>query len=86
MGHYRQREDDTLEKVPRVSMDYFFVSKEDEKANKNPLFVMVDEGINEKYARAVGQKGMGQSGEMDWLVRDACAELKVWGHPKWSGR
>ena len=27
-----------------------------------------------------GEKGLGQNGEMDWLVRDASAELKTWGH------
>ena len=41
---------------------------------------MVDEGTNEKYTRAVGQTGMAESEEIDWLVKDACAELKVWGH------
>ena len=56
------------------------MSKEDEKAHKNPLLAMVDEETNEKYARAVGQKGLGQSGEMDWLVKDMSAELKSWGH------
>ena len=66
-------------------MDYFFMSKEDEKANKNPLSVMVDEETNQKYARAVGQKGLGQAGEMDWLVKDMSAELKAWGHGGGSG-
>ena len=31
------------EHVPRISMDYFFLSKDDEKAHRNPLVVMVDE-------------------------------------------
>ena len=29
-------------KVPRVHMDYFFMSREDESASSNPLFVMAD--------------------------------------------
>ena len=29
-----------LEKVPRVAIDYFFMSKADEKASVNPLMVM----------------------------------------------
>ena len=30
-------------KVPRVHFDYFFMSREDEEASKNPLLVMADE-------------------------------------------
>ena len=45
--------DDPDLKVPRVSMDYFFMSQQDEKANKNPILVMLDEETNDKYARAV---------------------------------
>jgi len=66
--------------VPRVSMDYFFMSKEDEAASKNPLLVAIDEQTGEKYARAVGRKGLGADGEMDWLVKDIVEELKSWGH------
>ena len=62
-------------------MDYFFMSRMDEKAHKNPLIVMVDEATGEKYARAVGQKGLGASNEMDWLIKDMSDELKAWGHP-----
>ena len=85
LGHYCQPKDQDEDRVPRISMDYFFMSKEDEKANKNPLLVMVDEETNEKYARAVGQNGLGQAGEMDWLVKDMSAELKAWGHGGGSG-
>ena len=66
-------------------MDYFFMSKQDEKASKNPLIVLVDEGTGEKYARATGQKGLGQDGEMDWLVKDISHELRSWGHMGGSG-
>ena len=57
-------------RVPRISMDYFFMSEKDEKANVNPLIVMLDEETNDKYARAVGQKGLGEAHEMDWLIKD----------------
>ena len=66
--------------VPRISMDYFFMSKQDESASVNPLLVMVDEGTGEKYARAVGRKGLGDRNEMDWLIKDMSAEIKSWGH------
>ena len=68
------------EKIPRISMDYFFMSKEDEKAHANPLIVMVDESTGDKYARAVGQKGVGKESELDWLIKDMSLELKAWGH------
>ena len=62
--------------VPRISMDYFFLSEEDEKACKNPMVVMVDEKTGEKYARVVASKGLSGS-EMDWLVIDMSKELKA---------
>ena len=63
-----------------MSMDYFFMSQEDEKASANPIMVMVDERTGEKYARAVGHKGMGKDQDMEWLIKDMSNELKVWGH------
>ncbi len=68
------------EAVPKISMDYFFMSSKDEEAKENPLIVMMDEETGEKYARAVGHKGVGTAGERDWLVKDMDAEMKAWGH------
>ena len=65
--------------IPRMSMDYFFLSEEDEKASKNPMIVMVDERTGEKYARVVSNKGVTGS-EMNWLVIDMSKELKSWGY------
>ena len=42
-NHHRKREEKGESEVPRISMDYFFMSKEDEKAHRNPLVVMIDE-------------------------------------------
>ena len=78
--HKRRSEEQKKGDVPRISMDYFFMSTVDERASSNPILVMVDETTGEKYARAVGQKGLGQEGEMDWLVKDLAEELKTWGH------
>ena len=81
MQHRKETETEGKEsKVPRVSMDYFFMIKEDEKALKNPMIAMIDEETGEKYARAVGQKGLGEAKEMEWLSKDASEELKSWGH------
>ena len=46
---------------------------------------MIDEETGEKYARAVGQKGIGEIGDMEWLIKDADAELKSWGHAGGEG-
>ena len=47
MAHRRadeqEKEDEKEAAVPRIAMDYFFMSVEDEAACKNPMFVMVDE-------------------------------------------
>ena len=77
--------DDAEVKVPRVSMDYFFMSQQDEKANTNPIIVMLDEETNDKYARAVGQKGVGVEHEMDWLIKDMSLEMKAWWHAGGDG-
>ena len=58
-GEQRERQ------LPKVSMDYFFMSHADEKDDKNPLIVMVDESTGEKYARAVGKEGTGEENEME---------------------
>ena len=36
------------EEVPKISMDYFFMSQEEEEAKENPLIVMMDEETGEK--------------------------------------
>ena len=61
-------------------MDYFFMSREDEKASSNPILVMLDEKSGSRYARLVGRKGLGTDGEMDWLIEDILITLKGWGH------
>ena len=71
--------------MPRVHMDYFSMSREDEAASRNPLLVVVDERSGSRYARLVGQKGLGSDGEMDWLIEDISTVLKGWGHAGGSG-
>ena len=85
--HRRKAPEDPLDevKVPRVHMDYFFMSREDESASSNPLFVMADEKSGARYARAVGKKGLGVSDEMDWLIQDISKTLKSWGHAGRTG-
>jgi len=61
------------------------MSQEEETAHENPMIAMVDEETSEKYARAVGHKGMGGGHDMDWLIKDLSDELKAWGHPGPTG-
>ena len=56
--------------VPRVAIDYFFMSYQDTHAPKNPHLVVIDEQTGEKFARATGVKGMGDDGEMTWLLKE----------------
>ena len=87
-AHHRKKlAPDPLEevKVARVHMDYFFMSREDEPASSNPLFVMADEKSGARYARAVARKGLGTADEMDWLIQDISKTLKSWGHAGGAG-
>ena len=75
--HKKKTEDEKEDnRVPRISMDYFFMSQEEEKASQNPLMVMIDEEYGNRYMRAVGKKGLGEGNEMDWLIKDMHEELK----------
>ena len=60
-------------------MDYFFMSQDDERADRNPLLGMVDESNGNRYMRAVGIKGLGTGAGMHWLIHDMHKELKAWG-------
>ena len=81
MQHRKAGKEDRKSNVPRVVFDYFFMSHQDEAANENPMLIMLDESTGDKYARAVGQKGLGGGREeMQWLVADLHEELKSWGH------
>jgi hypothetical protein len=39
----RDSEEEERSKVPRISMDYFYTSKEDEEEKTNPVFVALNE-------------------------------------------
>ena len=78
-AHTKIQEDEEL-KVPRVSMDYFYASAKDEKAKENPLLVVINEESGEKYARAVGNKGLENKEIAEWLIKDLSEEMKTWGH------
>ena len=75
-----EEEDAQGRKVPRISMDYFFMSQEGGKAAEYPMIVMIDESTDNRYMRAVGRKGLGEGSSMEWLIADMSEELKSWGH------
>ena len=75
-NYHKDEDADENSKVPGASMDYFFMSKQDEDAKENPILVVLNEDTNEKYARATGRKGVGTEGVMECLVKDVHEELK----------
>ena len=68
-AHYALKDKDEEAEVPRVDIDYFYMSKEDKNAKQNPVVVMINEKSNEKYARAAGQAGVGEDGKWTGLSR-----------------
>ena len=78
-GDPRSEEEKAME-VPRVSLDYFFMAQGGDRATQYPMIVMIDEGTDYRYMRAVGRKGLGEGTEMEWLIKDMAEELKSWGH------
>ena len=71
--------------VPRVSLDYFFLTEKDKEAGTNPMLVMVDEQSGEKYARVVNHKGLKDQANDGWIVADIIEELRTWGHAGGDG-
>ena len=69
MAHRQKSEEAKKEErthgVPRISMDYHFMSRDDEEAKRNPIITMVNESTGDKYSRAVGGKGVGTEGR--WI-------------------
>ena len=61
-------------------MHYFYMNELECEEGRNPLVVVTDEDTGDKYARAVGRKGVGENGEKDWLIRDISLKLKSWEH------
>ena len=73
-------EEEKLRQVPRIAMDYHFMSKEDERAQQHPIFTMTDEATGACFARAAGHKGLGENKEREWLVLAIVEELDNWGY------
>jgi hypothetical protein len=62
-------------------MDYSFYSQEDEKASRNPIFNMSHSKHRSVFSRAVGEKGLGEGHQMDWLIKSVVEEIDdLWGH------
>ena len=74
--HRTRTEEQRERQVPKVSMNYFFMSQADEKADKNPLIVMMDESTGERSMPGPYWRGErnGVAGE------EQSEEMKSWGH------
>ena len=68
-----ETEDEKRNKVPRMVLNYHFMSTRDAGNGKNLVLAMKDESTGNRYLRAVGQKGVEG---MEWLVKDLHEELK----------
>ena len=55
-----EEEDAQGRKVPRISMDYFFMSQEGGKAAEYPMIVMIDESIDNRYIEGSEQEMLGR--------------------------
>ena len=64
-------------KIPRVVLNYHFMSTRDAENGEKPVLAMKGESTGNRYMRAVGHKGVDG---MDWLIKDLHEELKSWGH------
>ena len=49
-----------LEKIPRMVLNYHFMSTRDAENGDNRVLAMKDESTGNRYLRAVGQKGVGR--------------------------
>ena len=56
IGNKEESGEDMEVKVPRIVMNYHFMSTEDEKNWKNPVLGIKDENTGNRYMRAVGKK------------------------------
>lgn len=70
--HNMATEEDEEEKghrVSRISMDYHFMSQEEEKAGRQPMPKVVGESSGAIFMRAIGRKGLGKDAYVEWLRR-----------------
>ena len=77
---HRHLQHDRDTEVPRVSLDYFFLSDVDRTNGTNPMVVMVGEATGENYARVVEHKGLREGDDGTWIASDILAELHAWGY------
>ena len=52
----REEKEKELEKVPRIVMDYLYMTEGHRENGKRPIFCMKDESTGCRFARAVEQK------------------------------
>ena len=72
-----ESEEDQQNKIPRMALNYHFMSTRDAENGDNPVLAMKDESTGNRYLRAVGQKGVEG---MEWLVKDLHEELESRAH------
>ena len=80
-AQHRRHRGDEDEKViethapARIGLDFWFMSKDEEEGNRNPLVIMVDKQSKQHVSYAIGSKSVS-----DWIVRLLCESLETWGY------
>ena len=69
-AHCRRSASMNHSEIPVIVFDYHFMADEDREASRNPMLGMRDLKTGNRYMRAVGQKGLGNGTDMDWLIKD----------------
>ena len=62
-------------KVPRIGIDFWFMSDEEDEKGQNPIVIMVDKQTKCHVSYPVVSKSVS-----DWIVRRLCDDLETWGY------
>ena len=74
---HRRREDEgeAENSVVRIHLDYFYITKENEKRGQNPMLVVVDSRKKNVMGIATGS-----TGEVPWVAKKIADEIEAWGY------
>ena len=62
-------------KVPRIGIDFWFMSDGEEERGQNPIIIMVDKQTKCHVSYPLESKSVS-----DWIVKRLCDDLETWGY------
>ena len=62
-------------KVPRIGIDFWFMSDEEDEKGQNPIIIMVDKQTKCHVSYPVESKSVS-----DWIVKRLCDDMETWGY------